>query len=130
MTGFALTVLSTLLVMAVYAALGAVVSRARGKFGVLAPMVTGHPDFERRYRVHMNTLEQLPILLPLMWLTAWMLGDAWGALGGLVFAVGRILYARAYYENAARRDIGFTVSAVPMIAMFVAVLIAIGVHWR
>jgi glutathione S-transferase len=35
------------------------VGAARGKHKIAAPAVTGNPDFERAYRVQMNTLEQL-----------------------------------------------------------------------
>lgn len=129
MTGFPFTALATLLVLVVYAAFGTVVSRARGIYGVAAPAVSGNPDFERRYRVQMNTLEQLPIVLPLLWLTAATVGDLWAALAGLVWSVGRIIYARAYYVAAAKRDIGFTISAVPVLAMFAAVIVAIVLRW-
>jgi len=129
MTGYPLTALATLLVLLVYAALSAAVSRARGKYGVTAPAVTGNPDFERRYRVQVNTLEQMPLILPLMWLCAVTVGDPWAALGGLVWSVGRIIYARGYYAEAAKRETGFIVGAVPVVAMFGAVIVAIAWHW-
>jgi glutathione S-transferase len=129
MTGFPLTIVATLLILLVYVGFGTVVSRARGRYGVAAPAVTGNADFERRYRVQMNTLEQLPIVLPLLWLTAGTVGDAWAALGGLVWCVGRVIYARAYYAEAARRDLGFTISAVPVVAMLGAVIVALVLRW-
>ena len=44
------------------------VGRMRGKHGVQAPAVTGAPEFERAFRVQMNTLEQSVLFLPLLWL--------------------------------------------------------------
>jgi len=129
MSAYPFAALATLLVLVVYAALGAVVSRARTKYGVAAPAVTGNADFERRYRVQMNTLEQMPLILPLLWLTAALVGDLWAGAAGLVWVIGRIVYARGYYAEAARREAGFIVSAVPVVAMFVAVIAALAMRW-
>jgi glutathione S-transferase len=129
MIGFPLTALATLLVLITYAGFGVVVSKARGKYGVMAPAVTGNADFERRYRVQMNTLEIMPVLLPLMWLCAASVGDPWAAIAGVVWSIGRVIYARAYYAEAAKRDVGFTISMIPILAMFIAVIVAVVIHW-
>ena len=42
------------------------VGRARAKYKIEAPAITGHPVFERYYRVHYNTLEQLVCFIPAM----------------------------------------------------------------
>ena len=125
MTAYPLTALATILALLVYAGLGAVVTRARGRYGVAAPATSGHPEFDRRYRVHVNTLEQIVILLPVLWLTAAWIGDAWAGLGGLVWCVGRIVYARGYYREAGRREIGFYITAVPVVLMTLAVTVAV-----
>lgn len=44
------------------------VGRARGKFQIKAPATSGHPDFDRAFRAHQNTLEQTVMFLPLLWL--------------------------------------------------------------
>jgi glutathione S-transferase len=129
MSAYPLTTIATLLALFVYAAFGAVVSRARVTYAVPAPAVTGNPDFERRHRVHMNTLEQLPIFLTLLWLCAAWIGDPWAALAGLVWCIGRAIYARGYYREAARREIGFVIGTVPVLAMLLAVIVALIVHW-
>jgi glutathione S-transferase len=64
------TALVTLLAILAYFYSSILVSRARGKFGVKLPAVSGHPDFERVFRAQMNTLEWLPIFLPSLWLFA------------------------------------------------------------
>ena len=71
-------------------------SRARGKFGVKLPAISGNPDFERVFRVQMNTLEWMPIFLPSLWLFAIYIGDGIAAGLGLVWVIGRILYVIGY----------------------------------
>ena len=65
----------TILALLLYLAVTANVARARGKYGVKAPAVTGNEHFERAYRVQMNTLEQLAFFLPSLWLYAILMND-------------------------------------------------------
>ena len=125
MTAYPLTALATILALLVFTAFGAVVTRARGKYGVAAPATYGHPEFDRRFRVHVNTLEQLAILLPVLWLCAVWIGDAWAGLGGLVWCVGRIVYARGYYREARQRESGFYITVTPVVVMTIAVIVAV-----
>jgi len=129
MTALPLTTLATVLTILVLAGFGTMVSRARYRHNVIAPAVTGHPVFERWYRVQMNTTEQIIMLLPLMWLTSAWLGDKWGALSGLVWCLGRLVYARAYARDPENRAIGFYIGAVPVGVMFVAVIVAVILNW-
>lgn len=125
MHAFPLSSLATLLAVAVYLWILVNVGRVRGRTGLLAPAVTGNDEFERYYRVQMNTVEQIVVLLPLLWLCALWVGDLWGALGGLTWSIGRVVYARAYYADPKQRGPGFGISAVPILAMLLAVLIAV-----
>ncbi len=52
--------------------------RARGRYKIAAPAMTGDPMFERHVRVHANTLESLPFFLPSLWLFASYWGDRTG----------------------------------------------------
>ena len=79
-------------------------SRARGKFGVKLPAISGNPDFERVFRAQMNTLEWLPIFLPSLWLFAIYIGDGIAAALGLVWVAGRILYVLGYAKAAEKRS--------------------------
>ena len=106
------TALVTLLAVLFYTYASSRVARARQKFGVLAPAMSGHPDFDRVFRVQMNTLEWMPIFLPLLWLFAFYVSDIAAALLGLVWIAGRILYLVSYTQAAAKRGTGFTVQAV------------------
>lgn len=99
--------------------------RARAAYGVKAPALTGHPMFERWYRVQMNTLEQLVVFLPALFLFASYVSPRWGAILGLVFIVGRAVYARAYLADPESRSLGFGLSFVPTLLMLVGALLAV-----
>lgn len=103
----------TLLALLVYAFMAMRVGRARTKYGVPAPAVTGHPDFERDYRIQMNTLEWLPLFLASLWLfaIAWD-DDRIAAAIGLVWILGRILYLTGYARAAEARGPGFGIQAL------------------
>lgn len=124
MTPFPLTTLATVLALIVYFGLGVVVGRARGTYGVAAPATTGHVEFDKRYRVHMNTLELLALLLPAAWLGIAALGDAITAALVLLWCVGRIVYARAYYADPTKRTAGFGLSVLPIFVMLIAALVS------
>lgn len=100
---------ATLAMLGVYFWTWAVAARARIRHQVPAPAMDGPEGFLRAHRVHMNTLEMLPLVLVPLWLCAYFTGDAWAAAGGLLWCVARILYAAGYYRDPARREIGFII---------------------
>jgi hypothetical protein len=102
---------------------GMMVARARATFGVHAPATTGNEMFERYFRVHMNTLEQLVVFLPVMWVFAAFVSPIWAAVGGVVFIVGRAVYAIAYIGNPRRRTLGFVLTGLPILLMMIGILI-------
>ena len=81
--------------------------QARGRYGVAAPATTGHPTFERIFRVQQNTVEQLVIFLPALFMCAHFASEKAAAALGLVFILGRALYARGYALDPAKRGPGF-----------------------
>ena len=122
------TALVTLLAVLVYFYSSILVSRARGKFGVKLPAISGNPDFERVFRAQMNTLEWMPIFLPSLWLFAFYISDAIAAVLGLVWVVGRILYVLGYAQAVAKRSRGFAIQALATIALWIGAFGAI--VWR
>jgi len=102
------------------------VGRARGRFGVNGPAVTGHPVFERYFRVQMNTLELLIALLPGLWLFAHYVSPTWAAVLGAVYLVGRLVYLRSYVADPAKRGPGFGLSMLPIFALLIGALIGAG----
>jgi glutathione S-transferase len=104
------------------------VARARAAFGIKAPTISGNCDFERVFRVQMNTLEWMPIFLPSLWLFAIYNSDAIAALVGLVWIVGRVLYMTGYSQAAEKRGPGFFIQSS---ACGVLLLGALGaILWR
>ena len=119
------TALVTLLAVLLYFYTGTLVSKARRRTGIKAPATTGNADFERVFRVQMNTLEWMPILLPAMWLTASYIGDKWAAAGGVIWIIGRIMYIQGYSVAANKRGPGFGVQALAALALWVAALVGV-----
>jgi len=107
MPAVALPALTTLVALLLYVVVTANVGRARGKYKIEAPAVTGHPDFERVHRVQVNTLEQLVAFLPALWLFALYTSPAWASVLGSVWIAGRAIYAVGYYRAAEKRSLGF-----------------------
>ena len=88
------------------------VGALRGKLGVDAPAMSGSPEFDRAFRIHMNTIEQLVLFVPLLWLSTSVLGDPIAAGVGAVWIVGRIVYANAYSKDATGRGPGMIITVL------------------
>ena len=114
--------------MLLYIALFARVGAARGKYNVPAPATTGHPAFERAFRIQANTAEQLLIFLPSLWLFSFYIAPLWASLLGLVWIAGRIVYAISYNRDPQRRTFGFIVAFVANAVLLLGALIAAGWH--
>jgi glutathione S-transferase len=125
---FQFTALVTLLSILFYFFTSIQVSKARVAFDIKAPTVSGNPDFERVFRVQMNTLEWMPIFLPSLWLFAFYISDALAAALGLVWIIGRILYLTGYSQAAAKRGLGFGIQGVAALLLWLGALGAI--VWR
>jgi len=122
------TAIVTLLAIIFYFYTSLRVGRAREKYAVRAPAISGHPDFERTFRVQMNTLEWMPIFLPSLWLFALYVNDPGAAAVGAVWIAGRVHYMISYSEAAAKRGTGFGVQAAAAAVLLVGALI--GILWR
>jgi len=92
-----------------YSLFGLQVGQARVRYGVKAPATSGHDLFERHYRVQQNTLEQLVVFLPSLYLFAAFVSGWVAALLGLAFVVGRAIYARGYLADPEKRSAGFLI---------------------
>ena len=111
--------LVALLAVAQLVLFSALVGRARGRYGIKAPAVSGHEGFERAYRVQMNTLELMVAFLPALFIAAKYWPQAWVAVAGAVYLVGRLLYWRSYVASPASRGLGFMLSMLPILALVI-----------
>ena len=92
------------------------VGRARALYGIKAPATAGHPGFERAFRAQMNTLEATLMFLPSLWLAATYGAPLWAGVTGLVWVAGRVWYVAAYLRDPAKREGGFVVGAIGLLA--------------
>jgi uncharacterized MAPEG superfamily protein len=99
------------------------VGKARGTYGVNAPATTGNEMFERYFRVQQNTMEQLLLFLPGVWLFATFVTPIGAALLGAVFIAGRAIYAATYIADPKKRGLGFALSMLPNLALLIGALI-------
>ena len=99
------------------------VGHARGKYGVSAPAVVGHEQFERVYRVHMNSLELLVAFLPALYLAGKYWSQPAVAGVGAIYLVGRFIYWRAYVTAPKSRGLGFGLSSLPVLLLLGAALV-------
>ena len=99
----------------------------RGKYGVKAPAVAGAPEFERMFRVQQNTMEQLVVFVPTLWIFGHLAKPIYAAGFGLVYIVGRFLYRAEYLKDPDSRSPGFALSFLPSAVMLVwSLVVAVG----
>ena len=110
MSQYLYTSFITLLTILLMLVLSFNVGRARGKYQVKAPAVSGHELFDRAYRVQLNTIENVLMFLPALWLYAVFLGDKGAGDSGVIWLVARVWYAVSYQLNPAKRGLGFLIS--------------------
>jgi len=117
--------LVTLLLVSQYLYFMAMTGKARDELGIKAPATTGDEVFERILRVQLNTLEQLMVTLPAMWLCANYFSTSFAGIMGLVFFAGRVLYRKAYIADPTTRGTGMMTGFLANI--FLLVTAAIGI---
>jgi glutathione S-transferase len=117
--------LATLLAVLFYALLSVPVGQARAKSGIKAPTMVGDDQLERALRIQGNTLEWMPIFLPALWLAAIYVSDPGAAALGLVWIVGRFLYARGYAEAPEKRERGYFIQLIAAGLLWLAALVGV-----
>jgi glutathione S-transferase len=122
------TAITTLLAIALYFVLATQVARARVRFDIKHPAITGDPHFERIFRAHINTLEWMPTFLVPLWLCAIYLNDATAAVFGLIWIGGRIWYFVGYSRAVERRVPGFFIQSTACLLLFVGAIAGLVMH--
>ncbi len=118
------TAIVTLLALMQFMLFSIQVGAMRVKHGVKAPAITGHPEFERMFRIQQNTMEQLVVFVPALWIYAHLVNPLWGAGIGLLFVIGRFVYRAAYLKDPASRSNGFTIGVLATSVLLVWSLVA------
>lgn len=119
----------TVLALFQYFLFGYHVGAARMRFGVAAPAITGHPQFERHFRIHQNTLEQLVAFLPGLWLFGWYVNALLAAALGLLFIAGRFVYRARYLAEPSSRTLGVAIAGAATLALLAGGLIGAIASW-
>ena len=113
----------TALALLQFIGFGIQVARARGRYGVKAPAITGNDQFERHFRVQQNTLETLVVFVPSLFLFSRYFNPLWAAGLGVIYLIGRQLYAASYVKDPAKRGAGYALTMLPVLALILGGLI-------
>ena len=105
------------------------VGKQRVKHGVKAPAITGEAEFERAFRIHQNTVEQVVIFIPALWLFGYYVHALIGAALGLVFVISRLIYRKSYLSEPTTRATGFGIGALMMMILMIGGLIGAVLSW-
>ena len=124
-----LVAIVALLALIEYSVFVVMTGQARGQYGIAAPSTTGNVNFERCFRVQQNTIEQLVVFLPALFLFARFASESWAAVLGVVFIVGRAMYARGYVTDPARRGPGFLLTITSNVLLMLGGLIGAVVEY-
>jgi glutathione S-transferase len=126
-----LSAIVTILALLFYFYAGINVGQMRGKHKIPAPLMSGHPEFDRAFRVHMNTLEQLVVFIPLLWIATryFHMVPLLVPAVGLVWVIGRVLYMQGYMAAPEKRSTGFLVGIIATAALLIMSVIGIVTAW-
>jgi len=91
--------------------------------------MTGHPDVERALRAQANTIEQVAIFLPLLWVATLYFHGWIPAALGLVWCIGRALYTIGYNKEAKKRGLGFMIAAIATLALLILSIWGVVASW-
>jgi glutathione S-transferase len=107
----------TVLALLQFMVFGFKVAKARGRYGVAAPAVAGNETFERYFRVQQNTLEQLIVFLPGLYLFSHYYSPLVAAALGVIYLIGREIYAMTYVKDPKKREVGYVLTVLPMVIL-------------
>ncbi len=129
--GAILSAVVTILAILLYTFMSIRVGQMRTKHSITAPATSGHPEFERAFRIHYNTLESIAVFIALLWLaTIYFHTLPWlPALVGLIWVIGRVLYMTGYMNDPSKRGTGFGIAMLSQLVLLVIAVIGIVQTW-
>lgn len=117
--------LLVLLALLQYVYFTILVGAKREKHGVKAPAVSGNEVWERFFRVQQNTLEQLIVFIPALYIFAFYLSSKWALIPGGVYLIGRQLYSMSYAKDPKTRTIGFAMTFFAQVVLILGGLFGV-----
>src|ERR1700760_2530670 len=125
-----LTAAVTVLAVLILLWMAILVSRTRKRVGIAPPAMSGSPELDCALRAHGNSVEQFVMFLPALWLAALYFQGGWAPILGLVWCLGRIIYAFTYKPAApSNRFAGFALTIFPTLILLVLAVIGIVQAW-
>ena len=119
----------TLLAILIAIGFAILVARTRRATGIEPPAMGGNPRLERALRVQGNTVEGFIVFVPTLRLATLYFHGWIPPLIGLIWCVGRIIFAAGYMASAEKRHIGFTISILSVLALVVLAGIGMAGAW-
>lgn len=115
--------LVAMMAIAQFLTFSVLVGRARVKYGVRAPAIMGSENFERAYRVQMNTLELLVAFIPALYVASKYWSSLFVAVCGVIYLIGRLVYRRSYLAAPDTRSFGFLLSFAPVVILILSAVV-------
>tara|TARA_B100001057_G_scaffold244831_1_gene245082 strand:- start:699 stop:1082 length:384 start_codon:yes stop_codon:yes gene_type:complete len=103
---------------------GIEVGRARQRLRIEAPAVSGNDEFDRYFRAHQNSLEQLIVFLPAVLVAAYLGYSITCVVCGVFYLVGRAIYFRSYVKDPKKRTLGFVLSFFSTVILIMTSLVS------
>uniref|UniRef100_A0A9L0RIV6 Microsomal glutathione S-transferase 2 n=1 Tax=Equus caballus TaxID=9796 RepID=A0A9L0RIV6_HORSE len=101
------------------------VGRARLKYKIMPPAVSGSPEFDRIFRAQQNSVEFYPAFMITLWMAGWYFNQVFATCLGLLYIYARHQYFWGYSEAANKRMTGFRLGLG--ILALLAILGALGI---
>ena len=93
-------------------------AREKGKVAILETYTTTNKDFLIANRIHLNTLENALVFLPLLWVATLFSGlPQYAATAGAIWLLARVAYAYVYRRNPAKRAPAFMLSLLSLLVL-------------
>ena len=99
--------------------------KARAEHNVPAPATTGNEIFERCFRVQQNTIEQLVIFIPSIYMFGAYADAVAAAIIGVFFILGRAVYARGYIKDPKKRGPGMMITMLSNVILLLGALVGL-----
>jgi uncharacterized membrane protein YecN with MAPEG domain len=124
-----LTAAVTLLAILICIGFAMLVARTRRSTGIDAPAMSGEPRLERALRVQGNTVEGFVLFVPSLWLASLFFHGWIPPVIGLVWCLGRLIFAFGYMSSPGGRHVGFVISMLSVLALVLLAAIGLFGAW-